>query len=283
VHPRIEAVLAADGVITSADFPSLASTLRRLERRGVLACPFPGVFVAAPQTPLSRLRAISRWSAPLGTLHGSSAVGLWLPSATPAVTQLAHPTLRSRPGVAVSRRIVPADFIVTTQGVRAACPAYGAAELAAVDDGRVACEALRLGLATPDDLALAAAALAGSRGQVQRRRAIAACADNPWSYAELRLHRILRSAGIRSWIANRPVEVGGRVFRPDARFRAERVVIEVDGRATHEAPAQFRLDRERQNALTAAGYVVIRFTWEHLDDPAYVVGVVRDVLRLRQR
>lgn len=284
VHPTIEAVLADQGVITTRDHPALGSTMRRLFRDGQLANPLPGVFIAAQDaSSLTWLRAASQWSAPFGVIHGSSAAGLWLPSLADPVARLVHPTLRSRRRVVVVRRSVPPDFVVETQRLRTVSPAYAAAELAALDDGRAACELLRLRLATFEELALAARALAGSRGHAQRARAIAACEANPWSCAELRLHRILREAGFRDWVANRPLEIGGVIFHPDVRFRAARVIIEVDGRETHERPGQFRRDREAQNAYTAADYRVIRFTWEHLDDVDYVVGVVRDVLRVQGR
>lgn len=92
------------------------------------------------------------------------------------------------------------------------------------------------------------------------------------------VHPSLRS---RRGVANRPLEIGGWILHPDVRFRAAQVIIEVDGRQTHEQPRQFRLDREAQNAYVAAGYRVIRFTWEHLDDADYIVRVVRAVLRLQ--
>jgi very-short-patch-repair endonuclease len=282
VHPAIEAILADQGVITARAHPALNSTMRRLYRDGRLASPLPGVFIDGEDTSwLTWLRAVNHWSAPSGIIHDSSAAGLWLPSPADPVARLIHPTLRSRRGVVVVRRSVPPEFVREAQGLRTVSPAYAAAELAALDDGRSACEMLRLRLASFEDLALATRALAGSRGHAERARAIAACEDNPWSYAELRMHRILRDAGFRDWVANRPLDIGGSIFHPDARFRAARVIIEVDGRETHERPGQFRRDREAQNAYTAAGYLVIRFTWEHLDDVDYVVRVVRDVLQLR--
>ncbi|MFT4109085.1 endonuclease domain-containing protein [Propionicimonas sp.] len=282
MRATIEAVLADQGVITARAHPALSPTMRRLARAGLLANPLPGVFIATGETSaLAWLRAVAQWSAPAGIIHDTSAAGLWLPSLADSTARLVHPTLRSRHRVVVVRRRVPPDFVREAMGLRVVTPAYAAAELAARDDGRSACEMLRLRLATFEELALATRALAGSRGQAERVRAIAACQDNPWSYAELRLHRILREAGFRDWVSNRPLDIGGCVFHPDARFRAARVIIEVDGRETHERPGQFRRDRETQNVYIAAGYLVIRFTWEHLDDVDYVVRVVREVLRLR--
>lgn len=168
--------------------------------------------------------------------------------------------------------------MVTTQGVRAASPSFAAVELAAHDDGRAICEALRRGLADPGSLADAEAALRGSHGQVERSKVVAGCVENPWSYAELRLHRILREAGVTDWVANRPLALGGRRLRPDVRLRARRLIIEFDGRTAH-GPGEFLSDRERQNVFEAAGYHVLRFGWEHLDQPEYIVTTVREALR----
>ena len=40
------------------------------------------------------------------------------------------------------------------------------------------------------------------------------------------------------------------------------MVIEIDGWAWHSDAARFRADRRRQNALVAAGWTVLRFTWQ---------------------
>lgn len=280
MNPTVARILAERGVIATREYPRLGPTLRRLHRDGQLANPLPGVFTGNPdRAPQTWLRAVSLWSGPAGVVHAASAAGLWLPGAADPLIQLAHPTLRSRRGVQVTRRTIPDEFVRRWPGIRAVSPGYAAAELASQDDGRAACEALRLRLASHAELVAATGALAGCRGQRERELVIGACRDDPWSYAELRLHRILRTARIRGWVANQPVRLNGHRFVPDVRFRGRPVIIEVDGRATHQQPGQFRRDRERQNEFTMAGYSVIRFTWEQLDDPAYVVRVVREVLR----
>lgn len=196
---------------------------------------------------------------------------------------LAHPSLRSRRGVVVSHRPIPQEFVGQEGGIRFAIPAYAAVELAATDDGRAVCECLRLKLADNDTLNLALAALSGSRGQAARRRTVAACGTNPWSYAELRLHRILLAAGITDWVANRPLRVSGALLWPDIRFRRAKLILEFDGRDVHDRSGQFLSDRERQNLLEAAGYRVLRFGWEHLDQPDYIVTMVRRALRADRR
>lgn len=68
----------------------------------------------------------------------------------------------------------------------------------------------------------------------------------------------------------------------DVPFEREKIVIELDGYATHSGRQAFERDRERQNRLMRAGYLVIRFTWRHLTtDPGYVVHTILEALSLR--
>lgn len=96
------------------------------------------------------------------------------------------------------------------------------------------------------------------------------------SEAEVLAHRILRKAGITGWAANVEVFDGmGLIGIVDVLFGPARLVLEIDGRAHHSDEGAFQRDRSRQNRLVAAGYRVIRFTWDDLvrrpDDVARVV------------
>jgi len=284
MNPAIAAILADYGVITATDHPRLRSAMARLKRAGVLDNPLPGTFVlATDDSERAWLRAVCAWAAPLGVLSSTTAAGLWLPGLAGSVAVLAHPTLKLRRRVKVIRRIVPSEFVRVADGLRFASPAYAAVELAATDDGRAVCEALRRRLATPAELREALETMTGSRGQAVRRCVVEASLTNPWSYAELRLHRILRAAGITGWVANAKLRLAGEVIHPDVLFPDSHVVIEFDGRAVHDDPAQFLRDRERQNTLVVHGYVVLRFGWEHLDQPDYIVRMVRQALRAAGR
>ena len=64
----------------------------------------------------------------------------------------------------------------------------------------------------------------------------------------------------------RIVKVGGRVRRIDFLYRAQRVIIEAEGYAWHSDVISFEKDRQRRNSLTAAGYVVLQWTWTALQD-----------------
>lgn len=276
---RIAVILAEHGYLAVADHPRLRPTLSRLKLAGELVAPLPGIYLPPAYSNLDWLRAVSAWAGPIGALHGRSAASLWAPEFASPTVLVAHPGLASRRGVVVSRRVVPPEFVRVRGGVRFASPAYAAVELAADDDGRAICEALRLRLVDHNALTFALSAQAGSPGQCTRRKVVTACAGNPWSYAELRLQRILARAGIGDWVANRPIVLDGRELLPDIRFRHRMLIVEFDGRETHDGPSRFLADRERLNLFEAHGYHILRFGWEHLDQPDYVIAAVRAALR----
>ncbi len=132
---------------------------------------------------------------------------------------------------------------------------------------------------TLDDLA-AEATRAGVHGNRQLRRLVRASASGALSAGEDRLHDLLRTERIGGWEANaRIVLVPGRVAVADVLFRRHRLVIEVDGYASHGGRTAFQRDRTRQNDLVGAGYVVLRFTWADLvDRPALVARTIRAAL-----
>lgn len=65
-------------------------------------------------------------------------------------------------------------------------------------------------------------------------------------------------------------------------FEVARVVVEIEGRGHHLTPDRLERDRERQNRLVAAGWVVLCFTWRDLTQrPDYVVAILRAMLARR--
>ena len=68
----------------------------------------------------------------------------------------------------------------------------------------------------------------------------------------------------------------------DVLFREARVVVEVDGWAAHSDREAFERDRQRQNVLVNAGYVVLRFTWRDLTErEPTVVAQIREAVDRR--
>jgi very-short-patch-repair endonuclease len=53
-------------------------------------------------------------------------------------------------------------------------------------------------------------------------------------------------------------------YFPDALWPNERVIVELDSYAIHTTRQTFESDRERDRALTIAGYRVLRITWRQL-------------------
>lgn len=63
---------------------------------------------------------------------------------------------------------------------------------------------------------------------------------------------------------NVPVQAGGESFEVDCLWRAQRLIVELDGHATHANRAGFEADRLRDRRLQAAGWRVVRITWHEL-------------------
>jgi hypothetical protein len=64
------------------------------------------------------------------------------------------------------------------------------------------------------------------------------------------------------------------VGRVDCTWTEARLVVELDGQRYHGTPAARNRDRKRDNRLVAAGWRVIRFTWDDLrDHPDDVVAL----------
>jgi very-short-patch-repair endonuclease len=87
------------------------------------------------------------------------------------------------------------------------------------------------------------------------------------SEAERQLLVLVTAAGLPAPETN--VRVHG--YEVDFLWRAQRLVVEVDGHAFHGHRAAFERDRAKGQHLTAAGYRVIRVTWRQLEREPLVV------------
>ena len=65
-------------------------------------------------------------------------------------------------------------------------------------------------------------------------------------------------------------------YEVDVAFVAQRVAVEIDGMAYHSDAQAFQHDRTRGNALTAAGWTVVHFTWADIvERPQQTLAMIR--------
>jgi very-short-patch-repair endonuclease len=100
----------------------------------------------------------------------------------------------------------------------------------------------------------------------------------PASQLERRLLQIIRSFGLP--VPVRELRVGGRhQYRADVAWLQARLLVEVDGFATHGTPEALQADLARQNELVRQGWRVLRYTWADLRDrPGQVAAEIAAVL-----
>ena len=226
------------------------------------------------------------WAAVLA-VPGSAAGGraaLWrlgLLPVPPARPQIVVAT-GCRPRGLASARVLRSDTVLSTarsvRGMRVV-PCAPALVGLLCDEGPRAVDvldhALQVGAVDLGELADALGLVSGVRGLAGARHLLVVASDGAVSEAERLAGRLLRAAGLSGFEAN------GRVgrFRGDIVYRAQRVLVEVDGLAVHSGARVFRSDRVRQNLLVLADWTVLRFTWRDLvDSPERVVATVARAL-----
>jgi hypothetical protein len=106
----------------------------------------------------------------------------------------------------------------------------------------------------------------------------------PDGLLEPRFARLVANAGLPQPLFQHWVEAGGLRYRLDFAYPEPlKIAVEVDGYATHGTRAAFQRDRDRQNALVALGWVVLRFTWEDVvRRPHKVAATIRQAIERAQ-
>ncbi|HEX5930077.1 MAG TPA: hypothetical protein VFY48_11880 [Solirubrobacterales bacterium] len=74
------------------------------------------------------------------------------------------------------------------------------------------------------------------------------------------------------------LEVGGRRYRVDCLWPAQRQIVELDGWAAHGTRSAFNDDRARDRRLGVAGYGITHLTWAQLENEPEAIA--RDLSRL---
>lgn len=202
--------------------------------------------------------------------------------------EVTAPNGRRRDGLVIHRAELPPDEVTTRDGVPATTAARTLLDLAAVEPPltveRALHEAERLRLTDATPLAALLARYPRRPGVPALNVIVATQAigrdvtDSELEDAFLALldrHRLPRPQ------LNRWLQIGTDWIRADAVYPQQRLIVELDGRGSHETTRAFHADRRRDRRLQALGWQVIRLTWRdiHLDEQ----GVVHDLSALLGR
>ncbi len=147
--------------------------------------------------------------------------------------------------------------------------------------------ALNLRHLKPAELEQVEARLVGMRGALNARKYLAAANGLAQSPLETRVRLIATDAGLAPHHLQYPVRSPHGVILGYGDLAWERpgrrvLIAEADGREPHERPEALFQDRFRANDFTGTGRVdMVRFTWDDLKRPGYVVSVLRRNLAAR--
>jgi hypothetical protein len=97
------------------------------------------------------------------------------------------------------------------------------------------------------------------------------------SRPEIRIARVISSAGLPAPALQHRVTVGGQRYRLDFAYPELKVAIEYDGWDTHRSRSSFDADRQRDRLLQLDGWVVLRVTSKTAD--AELVDTLRAFVR----
>jgi very-short-patch-repair endonuclease len=147
----------------------------------------------------------------------------------------------------------------------------------------VADAALATGRLTHEELEAAAVAMRGRRRPTAIRVATAATGCSQ-SFLESMLRSLLLAAGIDGFEPQLMIRLGSLCVRVDLGHSQARLVLEAEGYEFHGSAADFAADCRRYDELVAAGWLVLRFTYQQvLGDPDWVIATVRSALARRGR
>jgi very-short-patch-repair endonuclease len=209
--------------------------------------------------------------------HGTAAAHWGLVDRPPVLIDVTVPVEAGRKidGIRCRRCRYPDPVEVVEQGgVICTTPARTLVDQA----GRLGTPALRrmveraaiLNLLDLEALDLAIAMAKGRRGLGGLRtilidwRAPDGAAPNLRSEFEARVLPRLLEKGLPRPTCNQRLRIDGENLIVDFFWEAQGVVVETDGRQTHENPVAFQRDRQRDLILVSGGYRVVRVTWEQM-------------------
>ena len=269
--------------------------VRTLVAAGWCALLSPGVYrvCAAPTTDHQRVLA-EVWSHPPGAVASHRAAAyIWrLLGFHRAVIDVTVPTGRNqRPTDRVRTSLwLPAQHITTRDAIPVTRVARTIFDLAGVEPiGRtkeIIDDAMARGLCTQRQLDRVFFALArrGRRGTAAMREILEDMGPGyvaPASELERVARKLFADRGLPTPRFEVHLGDDDLIGRVDCTWSEARLVVELDSRRFHGSPGARDRDRRRDNRLVAAGWRVIRVTWDDLKErPDEVVAQIRSALAM---
>ena len=284
------------GVVSRAQLLAAGFSPAAIGRRltaGRLHVVHPGVYSVGH----ALVSAKGRWMAAVlaageeGVLSHRSAGALWGVCADPsAFVETTTPEKHARrPGLRPHRGVPGADEVTTRDGIPVTTIERTLIDLAAVLPRhrltRAVEQAEILRLLDIHSLTSLMERHRGRRGIARLRLVLAQLGETgarvTRSELEDRFLAFLDRAGLPKPETNAYVRAGGRWFEVDCLWRAEGVVVELDGYAVHGTRRAFEADRERLRKLTTAGLQAVAVTWRQITADAE--DLERDLRALLRR
>lgn len=249
---------------------------------------FRDVYVhrAVPVTHELRAVAAASLVVPGAVVTGCSAAVLW---GVPLVRDDDEVELTVPPGrhpvrvsgVRVRRALIPGEDVQRRRGVHVTTPEATAVRVATAlphDEAVIAIDRM-VGTGVVDLAPVRALASRARGGGARMARAVCAAADGlAESPQETRLRLLIGRSSLPLPNAQYPVRRGGRfVARVDFAWPDRKVAVEYDG-LWHAEAGQFARDRQRLNALRAAGWQVVFVTAADLHRPAELIARIAAAL-----
>ena len=253
----------------------------RLVRDGFLYPEHTGVFSVGHPARSDH----ARWLAAViacgeGTvLSHRSAAALWRIGASGDPTEVIAPHARRRAGILAHRSRVDPHERTVLHGIPVTTVVRTLFDVAGTEDEPVVAgavqEAFALQLVSERTVL---ATLQGGRRGTPMLAAILGVGESR-TRLERDFHGLVARSDLPRPERNQRLLVEGRSVEVDALWRAERVIVELDGRRFHDTPLRFERDRDRDAALLAMGWRTMRITWRQVhDDPTRVIERLACVL-----
>jgi hypothetical protein len=255
------------------------SAITRAAVAGSLVAIGRGLFATGPSPDV--LAVAQRYGA-LSHTTAASLLGLDLVVDPGVHVTTAHRRRSPPPEVVVHRGSLGPEDSMTTGGLRLTTPLRTAVDCARQlpqPDAVVLLDSVLRTAGVPETSLRDAFADLTGPGSARARRALALCDGRSESALETLARLLFQAHGLTPELQVDIYDAGHFVGRVDMLFRAEGLVVELDGFQHHADRRAFRRDRLRHNALMCAGFRVVRFTWEDVvGRPDYVLAAVRQLL-----